>query len=106
MSSHLDKLTYSFIPLNRNGQSYLIGFPLDAMNSVGSVKISCVTSYQQNPELRYDFVLYSLSIAESCNTSFLAYSMLQYVNTGLRTDMVLTVNHSFKPTFSCFCLFV
>lgn len=43
------------------------------MNSVGNVKIG----YQQNHELRYDFVLYSLNIAESCNTSFLTYSVLQ-----------------------------
>lgn len=104
MSRHLNKLTHSFVPLNENGQVYLFGFPLDSMNSTGNVKIGCIASDQQNHELRYDFVLYSLNIAESCNTSFLTYSVLQYVNTGLRTDVGLTVNLSFKSTFSCFLL--
>lgn len=104
MSRHLDKLAHSFVPLNENGQVYLFGFPLDSMNSTGNVKIGCIASDQQNHELRYDFVLYSLNIAESCNTSFLTYSVLQYVNTGLRTDVGLTVNPSFKSTFSCFLL--
>lgn len=90
--------------MNENGQVYLIGFPLDSMNSIGNMKIGCITSDQQNHELRYDFVLYSLNIAESCNTSFLTYSVLQYVNTGLRTDVGLTVNPSFQSIFSCFLL--
>lgn len=74
------------------------------MNSIGNMKIGCITSDQQNHELRYDFVLYSLNIAESCNMSFLTYSVLQYVNTGLRTDVGLTVNPSFKLIFSCLLL--
>ena len=71
-----------------------------------SANIGFVTSYKLSHELRYDFVLYSLNIAGSCNTSFLTHSMLQYASTGLRTVVGLTINHSFKSTLSCFRLLV
>lgn len=92
------------ILLNRNGLVYLVGFLPSSYQFNGQHKCWSRHKLQAEPRAGSDFVLYSLNIAESCNTSFLMHSMLQYVSTGFRTDVGLTVNHGFKSTLSCFPL--
>lgn len=64
------------------------------------MKTGFITGFKQSHRLRYDFVLYSLNIAESCNTSFLTYSMPQYVNTSLGADVGLTVSRTLSCSFA------
>lgn len=45
---HPDKLMHVPIPLNRDGQVYLVGFSLFAMNSTDSMKIAGIKNYNQN----------------------------------------------------------